>query len=130
MYHQVRSWFHYFVYNMILYYWFVDAALAGIKPEDHLIEVNGENIENVGDEEVKQRIRSIKYPQPLQILVADSATYNYYKRQNKVIHSGLPTVKKLPTNIIERSVSVTPTYQGIFIILFFFFFCFKYILNI
>jgi hypothetical protein len=74
----------------------------------------------MGDEEVKQRIRVIKYPQPLQILVADSATYNYYNQQNKVIHSGLPSVKKLPGNIIDRPTSLTSSNQGIFIIYIFF----------
>ncbi len=95
-------------------YFNIDAALAGVKTEDHLIEVNGENIENIGDEQVKQRIRAIKYPQPLQILVADTATYNHYKQQNKMIHSRLPTVKKLPEKVIARSESPVRQRQGIY----------------
>ncbi len=100
--------------------------MAGVKTNDHLIEINGQNIEKVSDEEVKQRIRAIKYPQPLQVLVADATTYKYYKQQNKLIHNGLPTVKKLPENIIDQSTSLVSSYQGRFI----FFFLFKYIFNI
>jgi hypothetical protein len=106
---------------MILYDWFIDAELAGVKTNDHLIEINGENIENIGDEQVIQRIFAIKYPQPLQILVADSATYNYYKQQNKLIHNRLPTVEILPGNIIDQLPSPTPSlHRGIFIIYIYF----------
>jgi len=69
----------------------------------------------MGNEQVTQRIRAIKYPQPLQILVADSATYNYYKRQNKVIHSGLPSVRRLPENFVDRSISTVSSRQGRFL---------------
>jgi hypothetical protein len=96
---------------------FTDAALAGVKNNDHLIEINGENIENIGENEVKQRIYVIKYPQPLQVLVADNATYNYYKRQNKIIHSGLPNVRKLPENFANQSMSSVSSRQSRFLIL-------------
>ncbi len=72
--------------------------MAGVKNNDHLIEINDENIENISDDEVKRRITSVRYPTPLKLLVADHATYNYYKQQNKVIHSGLPTIRKLPSS--------------------------------
>jgi hypothetical protein len=94
---------------------FVDAALAGVKNNDHLIEINGENIESIDDNAVKQRIYVIKYPQPLQVLVVDDATYNYYKRQNKVIHSGLPSVRRLPENFVDQSISTVSSRPGRFL---------------
>lgn len=110
------------MYDFIL---FLDAALAGIKSGDHLIEINGENIENVGDEQVQTRIRSVKYPQSLQLLVSDPSTYYYYKQQNKTIHNALPTVQKLPVNNMPRSPSPISSQLGqcffcLFLVLFFF----------
>ena len=93
---------------------FVDAVLAGLKTDDHLIEINGENIENIGDDQVKQRIRAVQYPQPLQLLVADQATYERYKRQGQPINSGLPNVRRLPGTVVERSVSFSRIRQGLF----------------
>lgn len=87
---------------------YIDAARAGVKTDDRLIEINGENIEEFNHEDVQKCIYAIKYPQPLQLLVADIATYNYYKQQNKVIHSGLPSVQKLPRNIVEEPSSGKP----------------------
>lgn len=69
---------------------------------DHLIEINGENVENIGDEQVKQRIRAVRYPQPLQLLVADQATYERYKSQNKPIHSRLSNVRPFPQGATTR----------------------------
>ncbi len=54
----------------------------------------------------------IKYPQPLDVLVADHATYNYYKQQNILIHSGLPSVRKLPENFGHTSMSTVSSRQG------------------
>ena len=52
-----------------------------------------------------QRIRAVKHPQPLQMLVANIPTYEYYKQQQKLIHRGLPNVKIMPPNTGARSVS-------------------------
>lgn len=60
-------------------------------------------------------MHAIKYPQPLQILVADTATYNHYKQGNRVIHNGLPTVQKLPANTVQTSPSLISTQKGKFI---------------
>ena len=52
-----------------------------------------------------QRIRAVKHPQPLQMLVANVPTYEYYRQQQKLIHRGLPNVKIMPANVPGRSVS-------------------------
>ncbi|UJR14446.1 hypothetical protein I4U23_001443 [Adineta vaga] len=80
-----------------------DAELAGIKPNDRLIEINGKNIENLTNEEIKQRIHAIKYPNSLQLLVVDVPTYHYYQQQNKRIYRKLSNVCILPPNIPSPS---------------------------
>lgn len=84
---------------------FEDAELAGIKTDDRLIEINGLNIQNFDHEQVTQRIRGVRYPEPLEVLVADIPTYDYYKQQQKLIHRSLPNVKVMPPNRPARSVS-------------------------
>ncbi|CAF2825278.1 unnamed protein product [Rotaria sp. Silwood2] len=66
--------------------------------EDYLIEVNGQNIENLNHDQVVQCIRAVKHPEPLKLLVADAHTYEYYKGQKKIIHRGLPNIKVMPAN--------------------------------
>lgn len=87
----------------------IDAELAGIKSEDRLIEINGQNIQTLDHEHVTQRIRSVEYPEPLQMLVVDVPTYEYYKQQQKLIHRSLPNVKILPPNAPARSISPAPS---------------------
>lgn len=82
-----------------------DAEVAGIKTDDRLIEINGQNIQTFDHDQVTQRIRAVKYPEPLQMLVADVPTYEYYKQQQKLIHRGLPNVKIMPPNTPYRSAS-------------------------
>lgn len=97
--------FLFVLFFILLFY--LDAELAGIKNQDRLIEINGQNIQTFDHEQVTQRIRAVKYPEPLQMLVASVPTYDYYKQQQKLIHRGLPTVKIMPANRPERSVSPT-----------------------
>lgn len=85
----------------------IDAEVAGIKNEDRLIEINGQNIQTFDHDQVTQRIRAVKYPEPLQMLVANVPTYDYYKQQQKLIHRGLPNVKIMPANRPARSISPT-----------------------
>ncbi|CAF1164166.1 unnamed protein product [Rotaria sordida] len=82
-----------------------NAELAGVKSEDHLIEINGENVEKMNHAEVKQLVRDIKHPQKLKVLVADAETFNYYKQQNKLIHNKLLSVKYLPSDETDQSSS-------------------------
>ena len=70
-----------------------------------MIEINGQNIQTFDHEHVTQRIRSVRYPEPLKMLVANVPTYEYYKQQQKLIHQGLPSVKILPPNKPARSAS-------------------------
>ena len=83
----------------------VDAQLAGIKTDDRLIEINGQNIQNLDHDSVTQRIRAVKYPEPLELLVADVPTYEYYKQNRKLINRGLNNVRIMPANSVMRSSS-------------------------
>jgi hypothetical protein len=105
----------------------LDAALAGLKTDDHIIEINGKNIQKLNAAQVKKPIIATKYPEPLELLVADAATYNYYKQQNKTIQHGLASVQKLPENVVNRNSSPL---RRIFLIIFSFIFTKKYFLYI
>jgi hypothetical protein len=83
----------------------LDASQAGIRSDDRLIEINGQNVQNRDHDYVTQMIRSVKYPDALQMLVADVPTYEYYRQQQKLINRGLPNVRTLPPNIPMRSAS-------------------------
>lgn len=61
---------------------------------DRLIEVNGTNVEDLPFSEIRKMIGNIKYPEPLQFLVASAETYDYYKESGQPIHSGLPQLQK------------------------------------
>jgi len=95
----------------------LEAVLGQIEVDNHLIEVNGKNIEKMDDTTVHQHIRGTKFPQPLQLLVADSATYNHYKQQHKQIHSGLPTVRRITE---DRTSSNQQSKKFEFIFVFFY----------
>jgi hypothetical protein len=45
-------------------------------------EIKGENIQKLCDTQLKKRVHAIKYTEPLELLVADTATYKYYKSPN------------------------------------------------
>ncbi|UJR14959.1 hypothetical protein I4U23_001938 [Adineta vaga] len=90
-----------------------NAELAGIKTDDRLIEINGVNIQNFDHEQVTQRIRAVRYPEPLEVLVADVPTYDYYKQQQKLIHRGLPNVRIMSPNRPARSVSPSSSRRSI-----------------
>jgi hypothetical protein len=76
----------------------LDAELAGIKDNDRLIEINGQNIESLNHEQATECIRTVRYPEPLQMLVSDTPTYDYYRQQQKHIHSGLANVRTMSPN--------------------------------
>ena len=63
----------------------VGAYIAGVREGDRLIEINGVNVQHMEDAEVKDRIRAVNYPDPLELLVASPETAEYYERNRKVI---------------------------------------------
>jgi hypothetical protein len=87
----------------------VDASLAGIRADDRLIEINGKSIQNLDHDQVTQLIRAVKYPDALEMLVADVPTYESYRQRNETIHRGLHNVRIMPENIISRSASPAPS---------------------
>jgi hypothetical protein len=91
-----------------------DAEQAGIKKDDRLIEINGENIQDFNTDEIRQHIHSIKYPEPLQMLVVDAPTYDYYQQMDKRLHNKLPNVNIVPPNVPPR--------RRIYIFIYFFLF--------
>jgi hypothetical protein len=84
------------LYPLIYFYSCIDFTPVGIKDEDHLVEINGKNVEKLSEGEIKKYIRTIKSSEPIQLLVVNNATYDYYKRRKERIHSGLPGVQIMP----------------------------------
>jgi len=82
-----------------------NAEAAGIRTDDRLIEINGQNIQKLDHDQVTNLIRSIKYPEALQMLVADVSTYENYRAKNQPIHQRLPNVKIMPSNRVTRQPS-------------------------
>jgi hypothetical protein len=91
---------------------FIDAELSGINNGDCLIEINGKNIENLDHEQVKQCLLVNKYPASIQMLVTDILTYDYYKKQNKLIHHDLSTVRMMPRNISRECLSYNTEHES------------------
>ncbi|CAF1359198.1 unnamed protein product [Adineta ricciae] len=82
-----------------------NAALAGVKPNDRIVEINDESVDLRTLEEVVQLLQETKYPQPLILLVTNAETYDYYRHHDKQIHSKLPNVRKLSNRVEKRIVS-------------------------
>ncbi|KAL8190689.1 UNVERIFIED_CONTAM: hypothetical protein K2H54_059421 [Gekko kuhli] len=70
------------------------AAKAGVQPNDHLIEVNGENVENDTHEEVVEKVR--RSGNQVVFLLSDKETDWYYNRQNMPLKREMASLKFLP----------------------------------
>lgn len=84
-----------------------DAELAGIKTDDCPIEINDQNIQTWNLEDIHNFIRTIEYPRPLQMLVTDRSTYDYYTQQHIPIHRHLPNVRIMSFNTVHDQQSLT-----------------------
>lgn len=67
---------------------------AGIRLNDRLVEVNGENIEALPHTQVVEKIRQAG--SSIMFLLVDREANEYYKRRNTRITSSLATVNYLP----------------------------------
>jgi C-terminal processing protease CtpA/Prc len=70
------------------------AYRAGLRNYDRLICLNGINIEHDTLDQITKRYKS-QLNLPVQMLVCSPSTYQYYKSNNIIIHSDLPTVQHL-----------------------------------
>jgi membrane-associated protease RseP (regulator of RpoE activity) len=77
------------------------AELAGLKPNDRIIEVNGTNISNENHKQVVQRIKAI--PNETKLLVLDEKEDQYYKNLNVVVTGTMPNVLVLKTPVPRPS---------------------------
>lgn len=67
---------------------------AGVRNEDRLLEVNGENVENYTHDEVVEKIKL--GGKSVMLLLVDKETDSFYRNQKNKIGSWLATVKFLP----------------------------------
>ncbi|XP_060090421.1 Na(+)/H(+) exchange regulatory cofactor NHE-RF3 [Heteronotia binoei] len=70
------------------------AAKAGVQPNDRLIEVNGENVENDTHEEVVDKVR--RSGNQVVFLLSNKETDCYYNRQNLPLKRETASLKFLP----------------------------------
>lgn len=83
------------------------AHKAGVKVDDHLLEVNGENVEDLSHDEV---VDKIKAGSSLMFLLADDEAYEYYKNKRIKIGASLATVEYLPHK--PRVINITQGSDG------------------
>ncbi|KAL7983524.1 hypothetical protein Chor_000400 [Crotalus horridus] len=70
------------------------AMKAGVQPNDRLIEINGENVENSTHEEVVEKVK--KSGNQVVFLLLDKETDQYYYRRNMELTRGKASLKLLP----------------------------------
>ncbi|XP_077198438.1 Na(+)/H(+) exchange regulatory cofactor NHE-RF3 [Paroedura picta] len=70
------------------------AAKAGVQPNDRLIEINGENVENDSHEEVVEKVR--KSGNQVVFLLSNKETDFYYNRQNMPLKKEIANLNFLP----------------------------------
>ncbi|KAJ7320437.1 hypothetical protein JRQ81_019948 [Phrynocephalus forsythii] len=70
------------------------AAKAGVQPNDRLIEINGENVENDTHDEVVEKVR--KSGKQVMFLLSNKEIDQYYKRQNMKLTRDMASLKLLP----------------------------------
>uniref|UniRef100_A0A8C6Y824 PDZ domain containing 1 n=1 Tax=Naja naja TaxID=35670 RepID=A0A8C6Y824_NAJNA len=70
------------------------AIKAGVQPNDRLIEINGENVENSTHEEVVEKVK--RSGNQVVFLLSDEETDQYYYRQNMQLIRGKANLKLLP----------------------------------
>ncbi|XP_062982843.1 Na(+)/H(+) exchange regulatory cofactor NHE-RF3 [Elgaria multicarinata webbii] len=84
------------------------AAKAGVQPNDRLIEINGENVENDTHEEAVEKVR--RSGNQIVFLLSNKETDQYYKRQNMELTRGMASLKLLPHK--PRSLEVKKGNNG------------------
>ncbi|XP_006861755.1 PREDICTED: Na(+)/H(+) exchange regulatory cofactor NHE-RF3 [Chrysochloris asiatica] len=70
------------------------AMKAGVLPDDHLIEVNGENVENASHEEVVEKVK--KSGSRVMFLLVDKETDKRYKEEKIQFNRETTSLKLLP----------------------------------
>lgn len=84
------------------------AEKAGIKVKDHLLEVNGENVEKSSHDQVVEKIKQGR--NSLMLLLADEETNTFYQNKHAKMGSWLATVKYLPLQ--PRIIKLTKGSDG------------------
>jgi membrane-associated protease RseP (regulator of RpoE activity) len=68
------------------------AAYAGLRKDDRIVEVNGQNIANQNHGQVVELIRRSGSGDEVQLLVVDRAADEYYIKRNMVVRSDMTAV--------------------------------------
>nr|XP_020666644.1 Na(+)/H(+) exchange regulatory cofactor NHE-RF3 [Pogona vitticeps]XP_020666653.1 Na(+)/H(+) exchange regulatory cofactor NHE-RF3 [Pogona vitticeps] len=84
------------------------AAKAGVKPNDRLIEINGENVENDTHEEVVEKVK--KSGNKVMFLLSDKESDQYYNGQNIPLTRDMANLKLLPLK--PRSIELEKGENG------------------
>ncbi|XP_066291522.1 Na(+)/H(+) exchange regulatory cofactor NHE-RF1-like [Branchiostoma lanceolatum] len=86
------------------------AEQSGLRPEDRVIEVNGVNIERETHQQVVIRIK--ENPMEVRLLVVDSETDDYYKKQGVTVKESMAAVTT-PVAADQTPEPPTPVENGV-----------------
>lgn len=79
------------------------AAHAGLQNDDYIIEISGQNVQNMQYSEVVEYIKAKKQEDDLQLLVADRLTLDWYKNKKLPIASQIvPKMQYIETLLKEE----------------------------
>ena len=77
-----------------------------MKNKDRLIEINGVNVQNLDHAQVVSRFHALSDSESVELLVTDVSTYEKYQVKKQRIHSTLPHVRIMESNIPLRSAFI------------------------
>lgn len=79
------------------------AAHSGLQNDDYIIEISGQNVQNMQYSEVVEFIKTKKQEDDLQLLVADRQTIDWYKNKKLPIASQVvPKMQYIETLLKEE----------------------------
>ncbi|XP_026877909.2 Na(+)/H(+) exchange regulatory cofactor NHE-RF3 [Electrophorus electricus] len=84
------------------------ADKAGVKVDDRLVEINGENVEGATHDQIVAKVKAAGTS--VMFLLVDGDTDKYYRNKHITLGAGLATVKHLPYT--PRSVEMTKEHDG------------------
>lgn len=84
------------------------AEKAGVKLNDRLLEINGENVEGATHDHIVEKVKEAGGS--IVFLLVDEETDEYYKNKRIKLGAGLATVKHLPHK--PRIVDITKGPEG------------------
>ena len=86
------------------------AAICGLRDGDHIIEVNGTNIQTLTYETILNKIKSHMEQQDLELLVLDKKSVRWYReRKYPITSQTLPTILRIEPIVNDPKSKAQPS---------------------